>query len=225
MKSITSKKNKYLTMSEVAVNEITEAILYNDFQPGTRLIPGELEKELNLGRVAIREAIKELACTGLVTFIPNKGAVVASPPSMEEITEIFELRFLLEGKAAQLAATRMSADQIKEIEGSHQAISGVTLNSKDFFLFNREFHHAIYAVSGWTFLCRIISQLFDQVFVFRNLYPFSSELIRDSLNDHEKIIASIKQRDPQMAKDLMVSHLHRGVENFNALLTGDKKAQ
>jgi DNA-binding GntR family transcriptional regulator len=212
-----AKRTAYQTMSEIAVAEITDAILQNELKPGTRLIPGKLEKEMNLGRVAIREAIKELSCKGLVDFEANKGAVVAKPPKMEEIKEIFEIRYMLEGKAAQIAAEKMSAKEIVEIEGINQKLSEDLYNSNNYFRFNREFHRIIYTVSGWAFLCRIITQLYDQVFVFRNIFPFPSQMIQSNLNDHELIINAIKQRDSQLAREVMISHLKKGFENLQAM--------
>jgi len=50
----------YQTMTEIATSTIREAILKRVYKPGTRLIPGKLERELNLGRAAIREALREL---------------------------------------------------------------------------------------------------------------------------------------------------------------------
>jgi len=51
----------YRTMTEIAATAIRDAILNGIYLPGTRLIPAKLEQEVQLGRVAIREALKELA--------------------------------------------------------------------------------------------------------------------------------------------------------------------
>ena len=65
-------KNQYRTMTEIATDTIKEAIVGGAFTPGMRLIPNRLEKELNLGRVSIREALRELSGSGLVVSVPNK---------------------------------------------------------------------------------------------------------------------------------------------------------
>ncbi len=59
-------------MTQLATDTIKiGGILSGELQPGTRLIPSELESKLNLGRVPIREALKELAGTGLVKLLPR----------------------------------------------------------------------------------------------------------------------------------------------------------
>ena len=55
------KKQQPQTMTQLATDTIKIGILSGELQPGTRLIPSELESKLNLGRVPIREALKELA--------------------------------------------------------------------------------------------------------------------------------------------------------------------
>ncbi len=98
--------SKYRTMSEISVETIREAISAAIYPPGTKLVPLKLEKELGLGRTAIREALKELTCTGVLISVPNKGAVVAGPPDIDEIQQIFEVRYLTEAKAAYLATKK-----------------------------------------------------------------------------------------------------------------------
>ncbi len=80
---------EYQTMTEMAATQLRKAIMMGDLPPGTRLIPVKLENELNLSRVSIREAIRELSGSALVETVMNVGAHVASPPSLDEIKEIF----------------------------------------------------------------------------------------------------------------------------------------
>jgi len=54
----------YQNMTEIATSTIREAILKRVYKPVTRLIPGKLERELNLGRVTIREALRGLSGSG-----------------------------------------------------------------------------------------------------------------------------------------------------------------
>ena len=93
-----NERGGYRTMTEIATEAIKEAILQGNYKPSMRLIPAQLEKELNLGRVAIREALRELTGSGLVVSTPNKGAIVAEAVDSEEMLELFEIRYDLEGK-------------------------------------------------------------------------------------------------------------------------------
>jgi len=210
----TPQQNIYRTMTEIAKEAIKEAILNGVYGPGIRLIPAKLEKELNLGRVAIREAIKELAGSGLVVSVPNKGAVVATPISVEEMREVFEIRFDLEGKAAQIATQRITEEEILKLEELNKDLRGYVDNSRQYFLLNRKFHLDFYRSSGWDFLCQIITQLFDRVVVFRSVYPFSEDDIRMYIEEHVAMLEAMRARDTALIRKLLVAHLRTSLENL-----------
>ena len=73
----------YQTMTEMSTQLIRENVIKGQYKSGTRLIPEKLEAELGLGRVAIREALRELTGSGLLVSLPNKGVIVADPPDPE----------------------------------------------------------------------------------------------------------------------------------------------
>ena len=109
----------YRTMTEMAALSLREAIIKGSITPGTALVPAKLESQLSLGRVAIREAIRELAGSGLVESIPNKGTFVAAPLTLEEIKEIYTIRYHIEAKAAALGASRITKEDLKRMEALH----------------------------------------------------------------------------------------------------------
>jgi DNA-binding GntR family transcriptional regulator len=206
----------YRTMSEIAAEAIREAIGVATYPPGTRLVPIKLEKELGLGRTAIREALKELTCTGLVISVPNKGAVVAEPPQMDEVEQIFEIRYLLEGKAAYLATKRMTPDVLRRLEAAHERMCANSISGPDYFALNREFHLAIYQLSGWTFLYQIIVQLVEKVRLFRAYYPLRDQDLDISNRDHEEILSSLKKGDADRVSHLIATNVRRGFESLRA---------
>jgi len=157
-----SEPFKYRTMAEMAFLRIKGGILKGTYPPKAKLIPANLEKELGLGRIAIREALKELSGLGLVVLTPNKEARVAHPPAIEEIKEIFEIRCLLEGKAAQLATPQIPPQTFQGLQELHLKMSTHPVPFEDYFFLNKEFHLKIYENSGWRYLCRIITQLIEQ---------------------------------------------------------------
>ncbi|MBW1700156.1 MAG: GntR family transcriptional regulator [Deltaproteobacteria bacterium] len=189
---------------------IKEAILKGEYRPGMRLIPAKMEQHLNLGRIAIREALRALEGSGLVLTIPNKGAVVANPASLEQIKEVFEIRFELEGKAVCLATTKISAQKLSELEEMNRDLSSYCHDSGKYFFYNRIFHLELYSASGWKFLCQIIEQLFDQVLVFRSFYPFKQADIDSYLEDHKNILKSIRAKDVDAARRALINHLRAG---------------
>jgi len=208
----------YRTMTEIATEAIKEAVLQGNYKPGTRLIPAQLEKELNLGRVAIREALRELTGSGLVVSVPNKGAIVAKAVDAEEMRELFEIRYDLEGKACELAAARISDEQLNKLELLNKDLAGYQVDPREFFLLNRKFHLDFYRASGWDFLCHIIAQVFDRVLVFRSIYPINPQAIPGYVDDHAELLAAARDRDGARAKQVMTRHLEAGFQSFLSIL-------
>ena len=206
--------SKYRTMSEIAAEAIREAIGAATYPPGTRLVPVKLEKELGLGRTAIREALKELTFTGILISVPNKGAVVAEPPAMDEIEQIFEIRYLTEGKAAYLATKRMTPDVLRRLAEAHEKMCAHSISGPDYFALNREFHLAIYQLSGWTFLYQIVVQLVEKVRLFRTYYPLRVQDFAITNRDHGQILASLKKGDAEKVSQLITRNVKRGFESI-----------
>ena len=109
-------------VSDILRREIVEMRLH----PGQRLVERELIERIGVSRTTIREALRELASEGLVTTIPQKGAIVAIP-SPKEAAEVYEVRALLEGLAA-----REFVDNATELhlEALRQAMSQVARAGK-----------------------------------------------------------------------------------------------
>ena len=201
------KTPSYRTMTEIATESIKDAILNGDYSPGTRLVPAKLEKELNLGRVAIREAIRELTGSGLVVSEPNKGAVVAKAITEEELQELFDIRYDLEGKACLLATERITPEGIAKLEGLNNDLLGYIDKPREYFLLNRKWHLDFYQSSGRNFLCQIITQLFDRILIFRSVYPFRTEAIPGYIDEHILMLAAMKKRDGERVRQVLVEHL------------------
>jgi len=204
---------KYQTMTELATLAIREGIIKGTYSPGTRLKPNELEKDLDLGRVSIREALKELSGTGLVQSRPNKGMLVAMPPSFEEIAAVYESRCVLEGSLAFHAALNVAPPVIETLTGIYQEIESRGSMDRDHFLLNRDFHLTLYESSGWNFSCQIVRQMLDQVLTFYAFYTKDIKInidFRPFNKEHFEIIEALKDKDSKKVKDITVANIKRG---------------
>jgi DNA-binding GntR family transcriptional regulator len=205
---------EYQTMTEMAATELRKAIMRGDFPPGTRLIPTKLEGELNLSRVAIREAIRELAGSGLVETVMHIGAHVSSPPSLNELKEIFEIRFLLEPKLAVMASKKITDKEIEALQAICSDMENQSPPGREFFFLNRRFHQALYRISGWNFLCGMVSQFMDQILIYRSLnYPTNLDL-QATNQEHRAIIEKVKEGHAKEIKSIIKTHIKRGLDDL-----------
>ncbi len=112
----------------------------------------------------------------------------------------------------------MSTESIHELEEINEKLRKVPQSySNEYFIINKEFHLKLYENSGWSFLFRIIEQLFDQIRLYRLFYPFESENIEVYLDDHRKILTALKARNPAEVQKRLVSHIKKGFKNIMKL--------
>ena len=206
---------EYQTMTKMAATELRRAIMRGDLPPGTRLVPTKLESELKLGRVAIREAIRELSGSGLVETVSNKGAHVSSPPSLREVKEIFELRLNLEPKLAAQAQKNLTDHDFELLEDLCDQMENEPSDRNNFFFLNRQFHQIIYGASKWNFLSRITNQFIDQILIFRSQFQTSSLDLQATNEDHRQILADLRSGNTKKLENKLVSHIKKGFTDIN----------
>jgi DNA-binding GntR family transcriptional regulator len=218
---------KFQTMTEFANQELRKGIINGRYLPGSRLKPVQLEQDLGLGRVAIREALRELTGSGLVQSIPNKGIQVTMPPSPEEMATIFESRCILEGDLGLQAVSKITPAIIEQLEHLYEKMENKELFSRDRFLINREFHLTLYRASTWDHSCRIVAQILDQILVF---YAFHAHNIKLNLDfkpfnkEHAVIIEGLKSKNGQKVQKTIVANIRHGYKVLRKVSSALKKA-
>lgn len=195
---------------ERAVAQIKQKIRSGDFVPGQRLVAGDLAAELKISGGPIREALTKLAGEGLVEVQPHRGAVVKSQ-SPTDIVEIYQLREVIEGLAARLAAKAISQDasalepiQIAADKGRDYAKQG---NYLGYGLANMDFHEAIYAAAGSSRITTLARQFSDQIDRLNNRRLTQSSVLVRSAVEHDEILAAISQGNEALAEERMRKHV------------------
>jgi DNA-binding GntR family transcriptional regulator len=149
---------------------IEEAIVSGELAPGTVLRQEQLSEQFQVSRTPIREALRRLAALGLVDFVPNRGVRVRMI-SREELHEAFLVRAELEGLATELAAERMTAEDLAELEQAERRFSRTSQELRarepgeerrsimgDWIRANHAFHDVIYRAADAPFIERLAKE-------------------------------------------------------------------
>ena len=203
-----TKKN--ISNAQLAYDKIKYMILSGKVVTNSRLIPADLEHELGIGRVPIREALLQLGRTGLVVNIPYKGALVAAAPTIEEIKDIFQLKIQLEPKLAVRGLEKLNTAQIKTIKKVHKKMCSSTVKSDNYFHLNKQFHFLIYEASGLHHLCLIANKIQESVESFRTIYKFERKNFEEFNKEHEEILKHIDNHDAKALAKGMISNITSG---------------
>ncbi|WP_261403486.1 GntR family transcriptional regulator [Chenggangzhangella methanolivorans] len=134
------------TRTDRLVRDLSDAIMSGEFEPGDRLDEHSLADRFGVSRTPVREALRQLATSGLVEVRPRRGAVVASLTA-DRLAELFGAMAELEATCSRLSAIGMSPVERRRLEAHHESMSAfVTENDPEgFAAANLTFHTMIYA--------------------------------------------------------------------------------
>src|SRR6202012_5125415 len=134
------------TQAERLADQIAAAVLSGDFKPGFRLDEHMLADRFGVSRTPVREALRQLAATGLIEIKPRRGATVASATSAQ-LDTLFGAMAEVEATCSRLAAMSMTPIERRRLQNLHESMSEfVTVNDSDGFASaNLTFHTIIYS--------------------------------------------------------------------------------
>lgn len=196
--------------AELAYRAIRLGILSGRFPPGERLPEEGLAAEIGVSRTPVREALRRLHGDGFVRFVPNHGAQVITWSS-DELDEMFELRALLEGYGASLAAQRATPAQLDDLR--RLAHDMQTLNAMPhpdlgrIGELNIAFHDLLLEAADSKRLAPLLPHVRLLSLTHRTFHQYSREQLQRSLAHHHELVAALEQRDPAWAKSVMRSHV------------------
>jgi DNA-binding GntR family transcriptional regulator len=192
--------------------KIREFILSGQFPPGHILSEAALATACQVSRTPVREALTRLQQDGLVER--TNGRLRVPPRRLEEILEIYELRFLLEGFAARSAAERHTPfnmirissvlDTLKELYGRDEPDSAVIA------AVGAKLHSAIWQASHNPFL----TDCLERSRIHLGRYPADTlshaNRLQDNFDEHFRLVEAIRKRLPDEAERIVIEHLTAG---------------
>lgn len=207
--------DSYKPLRELVLEALREAILNGTLQPRERLMEIQLADELGVSRTPIREALRKLELEGFIIMVPRKGAYVADF-SLRDLEDIFEVRKSLEGLAAELAAERVTEEELIKLEQLLKEKSKAIENNDMQKLLDVDtaFHEKLYEASRNERLRSMISNLREQIERFRIASLQYPGRMKRSLEEHYQILDAIQRRDGETANRL--AHAH--IENVETIL-------
>lgn len=203
---------------------IEDRILTGVLRPGTRLDEVSLAQEFGVSRTPIRQALFQLAATGLVEQLPRRGAFVIDVGPIR-IREMFEVMAELESLCTRNATRRASDADIRTLEALHaDCVDAAASGDSDVYYYaNEAFHEGIRAIGGNGFLHDEIGRLQKRLKAFRRLQLRARSRIGASLDEHRHILEAIRAGQSDKAGDAMRSHVTIQNDQFADLVASATK--
>ena len=195
-------------LHEQAAHRLRQMLVEGRIAPGAKLNERELSELLQVSRTPLREAIKMLAAEGLVELLPNRGAVAVSLTEAD-VLNTFEVMAGLEAQSGELAATRITPQELAEIQAMHfEMMAAYTRRDLSaYYNINMRVHHAINAAAKNPVLTTVYNQVNARLQALRFRSNQDGEKWKRAVKEHEKMIEALAARDGAAMREVLLGHL------------------
>jgi DNA-binding GntR family transcriptional regulator len=203
--------NRPLTLPSSRIDlvrdQIRSAILARHFKPGQALVEAELARMMGVSKTPVREALKVLASSGLVTSIPYRGVFVREVDE-SYVASVYDVRVLLEPEAVRRSVTRgndaglnRAAVHLEDARRAAEAGDRAQMS-----MLNRQFHADLYAACGSELLSDILDNLRDRAALVSVASWETAPTWGVEWAEHRAILAAALAGDGDRAAELLSQH-------------------
>lgn len=187
---------------------LREMIVEGDLRPGEKIPENTLCERFGVSRTPLRESLKALAAEGLVSLLPNRGAIV-TVITRTEIDELFPIIGALEALAGERVCNLAKNSTLKRFRALHNQMVS-QFNSGDESAYrqtNRKFHELLFEVAENQALRNLYQTLIVRTHAARFIIRKDIEDWADAIKDHANIVDALEKRESLRVAQLLKQHL------------------
>jgi DNA-binding GntR family transcriptional regulator len=219
-------RNKPKGLTDWAYDYIKTQILNLEIRPGDQIDIESFAEMMGVSRTPIREAFLRLASDGLLEVRPRVGYFVVDITE-EDIRELFEVREIIESRAARRAAESLTDDELDELVQMVEELKRSVENEDfDTYLENEiNFHEFLQRHMGNRRLTEIMESLNDLTYRERVISLHTTETFEQTIIEHERVVKALLKRDGDEAAWFMGEHLKNASDRVTAYLRSSKELE
>ncbi len=208
-----------LALHDQVAARLRTMLVEGQIAPGAKLNERELCEQLRVSRTPLREAIKLLAAEGLVDLLPNRGAV-AVKLTEADVHNTFELLAALEGMSGELAAQRITEEELAELRALHYEMMAcfARRDLSGYYRINARIHTAINDAARNPVLASTYRSINARVQSLRFRTNQNEAKWKHAVAEHERMIEALAARDAAALRSVLVEHLLRKRDTVLELL-------
>lgn len=202
-------------LRDQVLDVVRQAILDFHLRPGQRLIERELIEQLGVSRATVREVVARLEAEGLVTTIPQRGAIV-TVLTVREAADIYEMRVALEALAVRRFVERATPEQVAELRVVAQTLADIPdsegsnaerLRTKD------AFYKVVLDGADSPPLSQTLTGLQSRVRLLRQMSLSVPGRAEQTVHEILAIVVAIEARDADAAASACALHVRNAAES------------
>lgn len=214
------------TLAEAVRTELERLILDGALRAGAKLNEIALSEALGVSRGTVREAIRTLSQSGLVQLVANRGAFVREV-SAEDVTRLYELRGAVFALGCQKAAERVGAGEettlVARLESNVAEMRDVAESGDNqaYYNLNILFHDDLMTAADNPHAKDVYDDVVKKMHLFRRRGLSRARNISKSIEEHQAIVAAVRDGDGARAADEAKRHIAQGMQRFLGTLEAD----
>ncbi|RED43760.1 GntR family transcriptional regulator [Aestuariispira insulae] len=185
---------------------LLQAIERGEFQPGSRLIETELAERFKVSRTPVREVLNRMESQGIASR-DGKGGLIVAELSQDQLGELYDIREVLEGFAARLAARHAAPAEIellKEMIASGKLVEG---EARELAIANKQFHQQLHNCTHNQYLQQMLSSVQRSLALLSGTTLAEPARVVVSEKEHRMLVEAIENRDEDKAEQVARNHV------------------
>ena len=209
------------SLSSVVADKLREGIMRGTIPEGAQLRQDAIATQYQVSRVPVREALRQLDAEGLITIVPNRGAIVPAL-SASNVVELFTIRALLEPEILRHSIPRLTEADFGEAAAVLRRFEDELQHEDHLFSWGRlnwQFHSILYSRAERPRLMAVIRNVNNSGERYTRLQLYLTRGIQRANEEHQIILNLCRNRQIGAACDLLKQHIvHAGRSLKEALL-------
>ena len=197
-------------------------ILSGELPAGAPLRQEEIAAKLNISRIPVRDAIRHLAAAGFVTFESNRRVTVTMLQE-SDVSELFEIRAVLEGLAARHASKALSDANIARLTWLADQLNRAETMVDQWMPLHHEFHMLLCSAAGMPTLTKEITSLEQRLQAHVRILIEVHGAAELRLSRHVSVVRALRSRDPDFAERAMRKHVLEALREIQASIRLSRK--
>jgi DNA-binding GntR family transcriptional regulator len=208
------------SLTSAVADKLREQIIRGEIAEGAQLRQDAIASRYQVSRIPVREALRQLEAEGLITILPNRGAIVPVL-SPDDIEEIFTIRALLEPEVLKSSIPNLMQADFDEAEAVLRRFESDLLKQQHRETWGRmnwQFHSILYSRSGRSHFMGIIRNVNSNAERYTRLQLYLTHGIKRANEEHREILEHSRRREVTDACNVLRRHIRYAGQSLKEVL-------
>lgn len=208
------------SLFSAVANKLRDQIIRGEIAEGAQLRQDAIATQYQVSKIPVREALLQLEAEGLVTIVPNRGAVVPAL-SPDDIEELFSIRSLLEPEVLKRSIPRLTEEDFSQAEAILKTFVDELRRDDHVSAWGRlnwEFHSTLYSKANQPRFMATIRNINNSGERYTRLQLYLTHGMKRANDEHHRLLELCRERDVASACKLLREHIEYARQSLKQVL-------